>query len=173
MRRTSVAINRANCDVSIYERLREVRSKLGLSQTEASTKFCIGLSSYKKYEAGSSEPGSSALAGISNAGVNTNWLLTGKGPMLVADYDTKPAAEPVAPATIIAESVIDVERLQRAIEEIDIELIKRRRTQIPIDSRARLIVMGYQVLEDEDKEKDRVSFEYAQKAIHKLMKSII
>ncbi len=93
--------------------------------------------------------------------------------MLVADYDTKPAAEPVAPATIIAESVIDVERLQRAIEEIDIELIKRRRTQIPIDSRARLIVMGYQVLEDEDKEKDRVSFEYAQKAIHKLMKSII
>ncbi len=165
--------------MSIYERLREVRTKLGLSQTEASTKFCIGLSSYKKYEAGSSEPGSTALAGISNAGVNTNWLLTGKGPMLMADYSTnpsereiKPVEREITPQEAITASSVDVNRLKLAIEQIEQELVKRRGMLEPA-AKARVFVLAYQVLEDEDKEKDRASFEYAQKMITKLMKTVL
>lgn len=68
----------------ISERLQFLRLDLGISQAEIASKFGIPLSTYRKYEKGPSEPGSEAMAGISKAGINANWLLTGEGDMLIA-----------------------------------------------------------------------------------------
>ena len=76
---------------TIAERLRYVREKMGIGQADASSKFGIPVSTYRKYETGPSEPGSDAIAGISRAGINANWLLTGEGAMLLSDDQARPA----------------------------------------------------------------------------------
>jgi phage repressor protein C with HTH and peptisase S24 domain len=75
---------------TIAERLRYVREKMGIGQADASSKFGIPVSTYRKYETGPSEPGSDAIAGISRAGINANWLLTGEGVMLLSDVQSRP-----------------------------------------------------------------------------------
>ena len=139
----------------------------------------LPFSSLKKYELGTRKPGSEAMEAFLHAGINVNWLLSGEGPMLVADYSTKPVASDKAPvvremmpAEAIAASSVDVNRLKLAIEQIEQELVKRGGMLEPA-AKARVFVLAYQVLEDEDKEKDRASFEYAQKMITKLMKTVI
>lgn len=67
--------------MTISERLKAARAALKLTQADAASKFDLPLGSLRKYESGPSEPGSSALAGIAGAGINTNWLLTGEGDM--------------------------------------------------------------------------------------------
>ncbi|MDP1527684.1 MAG: hypothetical protein Q8M20_17920 [Rhodocyclaceae bacterium] len=67
--------------MTISERLKKLRLKLELSQPDAAIKFDIPLGSWKKYERGPSEPGSGALRGLHDGGVNINWLLTGEGEM--------------------------------------------------------------------------------------------
>jgi len=76
------------------------------------------------------------------------------------------------PQEAIAASSVDVNRLKLAIEQIEQELVKRGGMLEPA-AKARVFVLAYQVLEDEDKEKDRASFEYAQKMITKLMKTVV
>ncbi len=75
--------------MTISERLRSVRSIKGLSQADAATKYGLTLTSYKKYEAGTVEPGASALTNIAQAGINPYWLLTGKGDMWIESLDIR------------------------------------------------------------------------------------
>lgn len=82
--------------MTISVRIKAARAALGLTQAEAAIKFELPLGSLRKYESGPSEPGSSALAGIVRAGINANWLLTGDGPMLLADLATQGVAAPTA-----------------------------------------------------------------------------
>ena len=70
---------------TISDRLNFLRGYLKLSQPEMATKFGIPYNSYIKYEHGSSKPGSEAIEGIARAGINTNWLLTGDGPIHLCD----------------------------------------------------------------------------------------
>lgn len=70
---------------TISDRLIFLRGYLKLSQPEVATRFGIPYNSYIKYEHGSSKPGSDAIEGIARAGINTNWLLTGEGEILLAD----------------------------------------------------------------------------------------
>lgn len=44
-----------------------------------------GLRSWQDYESGEKHPGSKVLYGLAMLGINTNWLLTGEGPMLARD----------------------------------------------------------------------------------------
>jgi transcriptional regulator with XRE-family HTH domain len=71
--------------MKISERLSQLRVKLDISQPAAATRFHIPLPSWKNYEKGPSEPGSGALRGLAEGGVNINWLLTGEGEMLLTD----------------------------------------------------------------------------------------
>jgi phage repressor protein C with HTH and peptisase S24 domain len=82
---------------TVAERLRFAREKMGIGQADAASKFGIPVSTYRKYESGPSEPGSEAIAGISRAGINANWLLTGEGAMLLADVQPYPALHSVQP----------------------------------------------------------------------------
>lgn len=71
--------------LAVSERLKAARAVLKLTQAEAALKFEMPIGSLRKYESGPSIPGGEAIAGIVKAGINANWLLTGEGPMLMAE----------------------------------------------------------------------------------------
>lgn len=73
--------------MSIAERIKAARAALKLKQEEVVSISGIPLSTYRKYEGGTAEPGSKALAGLTCAGMNANWLLTGEGPMFLSEID--------------------------------------------------------------------------------------
>lgn len=75
-------------------RLRAFRLKLGLRQDKAALEFNIPFSTYKRYESGTNNPSSEAVAGMMRAGLNTNWLLTGEGEMLLADQQAQADERP-------------------------------------------------------------------------------
>ncbi len=165
--------------MSISDRLKKWRAYKKLTQKNAGELLGISSGVYQKYEMGLRAPGAEVMEAFLRAGINVNWLLTGKGPMLVADYSTnpsereiKPVEREITPQEAITASSVDVNRLKLAIEQIEQELVKRRGMLEPA-AKARVFVLAYQVLEDEDKEKDRASFEYAQKMITKLMKTVL
>ena len=79
----------------IGDRIRQARAALKLSQEEAAEAAKIPLGSVRKYEQGSSKPGSDALASLSTLGINANWLLTGEGPMLVANTMRRGSHPPI------------------------------------------------------------------------------
>ena len=83
--------------MKIAERLRVVRAHLGLKQDEFAAQSCVSIRAYQTYEGGRSLPGAEAIEGFTRLGINANWLLTGEGPMLLADL--KAPAE--APAEVL------------------------------------------------------------------------
>lgn len=83
---------------AIGGRLKEVRAALELTQKELCALIEKPLPSLRDYELGKSIPGGEAIAALIRAGINANWLLTGKGPMLLADLN-RPVEAP-APAKI-------------------------------------------------------------------------
>ncbi len=77
--------------MTISGRLKAARAALGLSQTEAASGAGVPVGTLRKYEQGPSLPGAEAIAGFVRLGINANWLLTGDGPMLLAELAPKPA----------------------------------------------------------------------------------
>ncbi|MGZ8944334.1 MAG: helix-turn-helix domain-containing protein [Methylococcaceae bacterium] len=156
--------------MTIGSRLKQWRIFNKLNQDEASTKLNIPFSTFKKYEMDTRNPGAEAMEAFVNAGINANWLLTGTGPMLVADYSvtTAPAA-----ASELTEpmQILDTNRLQLAIETIEEALTKHRRGLRPA-KKAEAIKLAYQIYEEEDKEKDRAGFDHASKILNRLIKSM-
>lgn len=71
--------------MSLADRIKAGRAALKLKQDEVVTVSGIPLSTYRKYEGGTAEPGAKAMAGLVATGLNANWLLTGEGPMLLAE----------------------------------------------------------------------------------------
>lgn len=114
--------------MKITEQLHYLRSKLGLSQAEAASKFEIPLGSWKKYEKGPSEPGSGALRCLAEGGININWLLTGHGPMLLADFVDANSIAPV-PASAVDYPLLQslIEMLENALDEKSLMLPARRK----------------------------------------------
>lgn len=53
---------------------------------------------YQNYEGNVRSPNTEAWECFVRAGINANWLLTGEGPMLLADLALKPVEVPATPA---------------------------------------------------------------------------
>lgn len=97
-----------NTREAVAERLKQARQSMALTQKEAALKANgMPLPSYKDYETGKKMPGGEAIQGLTKLGINSNWLLTGKGSMLLADMR----------ASTIAEFEDDYEELGRAFAE--------------------------------------------------------
>lgn len=84
------------CDlVEIGGRIRAAREHLGLNRPKAATLFGCSVRGLENNEWGRSEGGMCLIGALSREGINANWLLTGDGPMLLADLAPKPAPAPV------------------------------------------------------------------------------
>jgi transcriptional regulator with XRE-family HTH domain len=80
---------------TIGQRLRVWREFSSFGQKEASKVLMVHHKTYQNYESDISSPGYNELIFLINIGINANWLLTGKGEMLLADAEL---ADPVEPA---------------------------------------------------------------------------
>lgn len=100
----------------------------------------------RKYLAGKSEPGMSALISMARAGkVTIQWLATGEGPMK-AEEKEKGGGESEKRADF------DLERLQLAIETIEEALQETGRAMKP-NKKAEMVVATYEFFGDEEQEK--------------------
>lgn len=68
---------------SIGVRLKAWRESQKLTQPEAATRLGVNFRSYQNYEGDVRPPKSDSLESFARAGINTNWLLTGEGEMLL------------------------------------------------------------------------------------------
>jgi phage repressor protein C with HTH and peptisase S24 domain len=94
---------------AIGQRMALARETIKMSQTEFARFIGGSKSGIQDNEAGKNMPGGKVLAGFIRAGVNSNWILTNEGEMLLADmaarktYDWSPdvtAKEPALPLYI-------------------------------------------------------------------------
>ena len=65
------------------DRLKQLRESLGYTQNGISVAVGSKLRSWQDYEKGERVPGAQVIAGLASLGVNTNWLLTGEGPVML------------------------------------------------------------------------------------------
>ena len=65
----------------ISGRLKNVRTALSKTQAEIGTALGLGKNTWQNYENAGQIPGGNVLAGLVRLGFNSNWILTGIGPM--------------------------------------------------------------------------------------------
>ncbi len=65
-------------------RLKQAREAMGLKQEDIADKLNIGQSAYSKMERGKSDFSDGLLSLIPELGINLNWIITGKGEMLLS-----------------------------------------------------------------------------------------
>lgn len=119
---------------AVGQRLKSVRKAINLSQDELASQSGVSYSVLQKYEIGRSVPGGEAIAGFVRCGINGNWLLTGDGPMLMAELCLASEQNNPEPALINQGALAAL--LQGAIG-----LVKEG---MPVDRAARLAAETYQ-----------------------------
>ncbi len=83
----------STCDLmGIGERIRSAREALGLTRPAFVEKYGGSVRTLENNEAGRNEAGACLIAVYAANGINVNWLLTGEGPMLLADLIPPPVA---------------------------------------------------------------------------------
>lgn len=118
--------------MSIGERMKQVRQRLGLTQATMAEETGITLVSYKRYEGSKAMPSADALESFSKLEINLHWLLTGDGEMLLKDMAGKKIA------------LLNEAELLLACETIEEALAAIRKT-IPPKQKAQLIASVYQL----------------------------
>lgn len=129
--------------MTIEERLKAARAALGLSQKDIAAQSGVSTRGYQGYEDGRSVPGGEAIAGLVRLGINANWLLTGEGPMLLAEL---PAPAPAG---------LDLARFRLALEATEEGLAAAGRVMAP-DKKAELVLAIYDLFEEPANTKERV-----------------
>lgn len=76
--------------MKVGERLKTWRNSKHLSGAKLGAALGVGQSAVANWESDRSAPAPDKLALLSEMGLNLNWLLTGKGPMLIADLGQAP-----------------------------------------------------------------------------------
>ena len=72
------------------ERLRQLRAHIGVNQEAMSKIMGVGYSTYQHYEQSISAPKVSQISSLSDYSVNFEWLITGKGKMLLQNPTLQP-----------------------------------------------------------------------------------
>lgn len=75
---------------SIGARLKAWRDSFGWNQAEAASHLQLSASTYQNYERDVRAPNTEGWEAFYQVGINTNWLLSGQGPMLLKDLQPKP-----------------------------------------------------------------------------------
>lgn len=129
--------------MEISDRLKAFRAAIALKQEEMAAQSGVSYSVYQKYELGRSIPGGEAIAGFVRLGINANWLLTGDGPMLLADLHSAPSG------------ALDMNRLQMALQATE-EGLSDTQSYMDSDKKAELVLAVYELLEESGVNKERV-----------------
>jgi hypothetical protein len=133
--------------VAIGGRMKDVRRYLDLTQVAFYDKFVgtdrMTLRTYQRAETGANESGISLVESFIRAGINANWLFTGKGPMLLADIMSTVAG------------ALDPERLQYALQAVEENLVAIGRAMAP-DRKAELVIAIYDLCEEASLSKEKV-----------------
>jgi DNA-binding XRE family transcriptional regulator len=79
--------------MNLSDRFRAMREKWCLSQTDMAIRVGVTRNSWQRYEKGEL-PNGETLLRLAELGGNVQWLLTGKGPMMVEANAPWPQAEP-------------------------------------------------------------------------------
>lgn len=103
-----VVDNQKSAEVGV--RMKAAREALGLTQDGFARAVGGSKRGIQENEARNRVPGGEIIAGMVRLGINANWLLTGEGPMLLADLV---APAPAAPAKPVAPR-INVDALAHA-----------------------------------------------------------
>lgn len=115
---------------NISQRLKLIRSDLGLSQVKMAALFDMPQTTYSKYELGGSIP-EKILQGLHSKGYNIVWLITGEGSMRLENTHNNEAAE----EDILRAPTEDEERIYRETLE------KGQKYKIEIETNTVLIPM--------------------------------
>lgn len=129
-------MNECNLREHLGERLKQARAVLDLTQKEFSLRHGLALPSLRDYELGNRVPGGEALCIYARAGIRVDWLLTGEGPMRLADGVAPAPAQPAPPLnpTMLAVCV-------QGVLEADPKASPARVGQLAADFYARLAAM--------------------------------
>jgi transcriptional regulator with XRE-family HTH domain len=135
-----------NLDVpEIGIRMKEARKALSITQDcLAAMAGAPSKSGLQNNEAGKSMPGGRMIGALVRAGINANWLLTGEGPMLLADLQAAQVA-----------GALDRERMRMAIEAIEEALEEGGLVMAPT-KKAEVVLAAYDVLETFGVTKEKV-----------------
>lgn len=126
------------CDLlELSARLRSARESTGMGQAEFAREYGLPTATYRKNENGVNEAGICLAGSFIQAGINANWLLTGSGPMLLADLQA-PSSPP---------GTLDIARMRLAIEAVEEGLEAAKRVMAPA-RKADLVLAVYDLLDD-------------------------
>lgn len=135
----------SGCDLSeIGARMKIAREAISVGQGEFAEQYGLNVRTFRKNEGGLNEAGICLASAFIRAGINANWLLTGEGPMLLADLKPQPAP-----------GAIDPERLRLAIETVE-EGLAATHTTMALAKKADLALAVYELLEEPGVNKERV-----------------
>lgn len=67
--------------------MKEAREARSIGQAAFAEEYGLNVRTYRKNEGGLNEAGMCLISAFVSAGINANWLLTGEGPMLLAELD--------------------------------------------------------------------------------------
>jgi DNA-binding XRE family transcriptional regulator len=129
---------------TIGSRLKVWRESLSLKQADAASSLGLSPSTYQNYERDVRAPNTEGWNAFAMNGINTNWLLTGKGPMLLTD---------ITPTTVSA--TLDPERLRFTLQAVEEGLAETGRAMAP-DRKAELVIAIYDLCEESSISKEKV-----------------
>lgn len=132
-----------NLKLVISERIKQARGALSVTQKDLCAKVGMPLPSLRNYEAAKQIPGGEAVIGFMRAGINANWLLTGEGPMLLADLRVSTAGG------------FDHARFRLALEAVEEGLAAANRTMAP-DKKSELVLAVYELFAEPANTKERI-----------------
>jgi transcriptional regulator with XRE-family HTH domain len=124
---------------AVGARIKQARAALGLTQKGLCEATGLPFPSLRNYESSNQTPGGEAILALMHAGINANWLLTGEGPMLLADLA----------------GVLDRERMRISLKAIEKGLKATERTMAPA-AKAELLLAVYDLLEDSSVTEEKV-----------------
>ena len=132
-------LNVDNLKTAAGARIKQARGVLGLTQKDLCEATGMPLPSLKNWELSKSVPGGEAILALMHAGINANWLLTGEGPMLMADLA----------------GTLDRERMRISLKAIEMGLKATERVMAPA-AKAELLLAVYDLLEDSSVTEEKV-----------------
>lgn len=135
----------SSCNLAeIGTRMKAARAVLGLSQDGLAKAVGGSKRGIQDNEARNRVPGGEVICGLIDLGINANWLLTGEGPMLLADLQVPASA-----------TAIDQEILATVIESVESALKARKLALAPV-KKAALIGLLYDYCIDTGKQEPAV-----------------